>query len=84
MFTSAHHSPSISASVSCDTFGNTRGGAARESLFARVEELIDEILLDPAYPTPRSASASVFDSTDDAAYAAGAPSSTTTLWVAPS
>ena len=36
------------------------------------------------HPTPGSAPAAVFDSTDDAACAAGAPISTTTLWVAPS
>ena len=35
------------------------------------------------HPTPRSASAAVLDSPDDAA-CARAPSSTTTLWVAPS
>src|SRR6185436_11137752 len=56
-FTRERVVPIISASVSCDTLGTARIGmsclpyrassnSAREPLLARVEELIDQILLD--------------------------------------
>jgi hypothetical protein len=64
----------------CDSFGKY---AWRSGLFPVSSEQ-QERSRESLYPTPHSASAAVFDSTDDAAYAAGAPSSTTTLWVAPS
>jgi hypothetical protein len=80
MFTFAHHSL-----VQYDTEKSavifSRPSTRPTALLVRlnVEDARRLHRMARAYPTPRSASAAVFESTDDAACAAGAPSATTTL-----